>query len=192
MYPFSANTPLSLLLASHRKDQEAQEDHRSRTERDVLHLFDGMGSRLYGYAIGFGISAQDGEDVVQETFLALFQHLLRERSSANLQAWLYRVTHNLALKRRMRNRADGLAPEASPGEPVDHGPGPEECLLFDERYALLQSALHALPPVDQSCLRLRNEGLRYREISKILGISLGSVAASLARSLARLERAERR
>ncbi len=53
-------------------------------------------------------------------------------------------------------------------------------------------ALKALPQVDQSCLRLRAEGLSYREISRILGISLGSVSASLVRSLARLEQADRR
>jgi DNA-directed RNA polymerase specialized sigma24 family protein len=37
---------------------------------------------------------------------------------------------------------------------------------------------------------LRAEGLQYREISHALGISLGTVANALARSLARLHRAE--
>ena len=37
------------------------------------------------------------------------------------------------------------------------------------------------------CLSLRAEGLRYREIAEVLGISLGSVAASLEKSLSRLQ-----
>jgi len=50
--------------------------------------------------------------------------------------------------------------------------------------------VNALPEQDQSCLCMRAEGLRYREIAEALGISLGSVAASLARSLERLGRAD--
>jgi len=52
--------------------------------------------------------------------------------------------------------------------------------------------VQALPSNDQACLRLRAEGLRYREIAEIVGISLGSVSNSLARSLERLERMDRR
>jgi len=39
-------------------------------------------------------------------------------------------------------------------------------------------------------MKLRADGLRYREISQAMGMSLGSVAASLARSLAKLTRAD--
>jgi len=54
----------------------------------------------------------------------------------------------------------------------------------------LLSVVRALPEQDQCCLSLRAEGLRYREIAEVLGISLGSVAASLEKSLSRLTRAE--
>ena len=48
---------------------------------------------------------------------------------------------------------------------------------------------HALPEQDRQCLFLRSEGLRYREIGTVLGMSLGAVSQSLARSLARISRA---
>ena len=48
--------------------------------------------------------------------------------------------------------------------------------------------MQALPEQDRTCLALRAEGLRYREIARILGISLGSVADSLAQSFAKLSR----
>ena len=38
----------------------------------------------------------------------------------------------------------------------------------------LMAVVHALPEADQGCLRLRAEGLRYREIAAVLGMSLGS------------------
>ena len=71
-------------------------------------------------------------------------------------------------------------------------PGPEEDLLFRERQQRLRAVLHVLPENDQVCLRLRAEGCRYREIASIVGISLGSVAASLARSFERLRRMDSR
>jgi RNA polymerase sigma-70 factor, ECF subfamily len=75
---------------------------------------------------------------------------------------------------------------------LDLDPDPEESVLFGERYTRLQSVLKALPIEDRLCLRLRNEGFRYREIAKIVGVSLGSVSALLSRSFARLEQADMR
>jgi RNA polymerase sigma-70 factor (ECF subfamily) len=56
----------------------------------------------------------------------------------------------------------------------------------------LLAVVDALPDDDQSCLRLRAEGLRYREIAAVLNMSLGAVSISLTRSLARLMRADGR
>ena len=59
-----------------------------------------------------------------------------------------------------------------------------------QRQSRLRSVVAALSEQDRCCLHLRAEGLRYREIAEVLGISLGSVAASLGRSLERLMRAD--
>jgi RNA polymerase sigma-70 factor (ECF subfamily) len=54
------------------------------------------------------------------------------------------------------------------------------------------SVLSALSQRERQCLHLRHDGLRYREIAKVLGISLGAVAKSVARAIGRLERADQR
>jgi RNA polymerase sigma-70 factor, ECF subfamily len=182
----SAGSSIRLALRGSRAAQDRA------LEQEVLRLFDLMRARLLRYAVSFGISAQDGEDIVQETFLALFHHLQQSGPDDNLHGWLFRVVHNLALKRRLRLLRESIGSEAEQTEKLDPAPDPEERMLFGERYGRLQSALQALPIEDQRCLRLRAEGLRYREIAKIVGISLGSVSASLSRSLARLEHADGR
>ncbi|HEV2273568.1 MAG TPA: RNA polymerase sigma factor [Acidobacteriaceae bacterium] len=162
-------------------------------EQEIVGLFDEMRNRLLRYALSFGLSIPDGEDILQEVFLALFHHLRQGRSRANLRGWVFRVTHNLALKRRSANqRSPELAEADGAAEPCDPAPGAEEQLLIGERRLRLLAVLRALPETDERCLRLRAEGLRYREIAQVLGISLGAVSISLARSLARLERAEMR
>ena len=164
-------------------------------EREVMRLFDEFRSPLLRYGLSLGISVHDAEEVVQETFLALFQHLQQGRPRQNLRGWIFRVTHNLALKQSYALKA--VRERTEPGEsmveePRDPAPTPEEQLSEMQRRRYLLAVVQALPQTDQSCLRLRAEGLRYREIAAVLGVSLGTVSMSLARSFSRLIRADGR
>jgi RNA polymerase sigma-70 factor (ECF subfamily) len=161
-------------------------------EEEVLHLFDTLRTSLLRYATSFGLATQDAEDILQEVFLALFHHLHRGRPRHNLHGWLFRVTHNLALKRRTRlGRQLTLSDAAIFSEDVADGAlSPEAQLLLVERRRRLLAVFRALPERDRQCLQLRAEGLPYREIARVLDISLGSVSAVIARSLARIARAE--
>jgi len=174
----------------------AQADRVSKPsplEEEVVHLFDQFRGPLLRYALSFGLSIQDGEEIVQEVFLALFQHLRGGKSRRNLRGWVFRVTHNLALKQRERARRNpqvAMGPYAA-NLPADPAPSHEDELAGRERERRLQAVLRVLPDQDQRCLYLRAEGLRYREIAAALDMSLGSVSLSLGRSLARLRRADR-
>jgi RNA polymerase sigma-70 factor (ECF subfamily) len=166
-------------------------EEASPLEVEVIELFDQLRDRLLRYLFSFNLPVADCEEVVQETFLALFQHLQKGKSRHNLRGWLFRVAHNLALKRHLRGRRDFQTLADLPAEiqVADPSPGPEAEFVEGEKRRRLQSVYHALPKQDQHCLALRAEGLRYREIADVLEISLGSVAISLERSLARLTRA---
>ncbi|MBV6430143.1 MAG: ECF RNA polymerase sigma factor SigH [Bryobacteraceae bacterium] len=162
----------------------------SAAEAEVSRLFDELRAPLLRYLISLGLPVPDGEDIVQEVFLALFRHLRQEKPRDNLRAWIFRVGHNLALKRRKQN---GRPMEALDGFPVealcaDPMPNPEESTERNHRQARLQAVVRALPDRDRCCLYLRAEGLRYREIAEALEMSLGAVSMSLTRSLARLSR----
>jgi RNA polymerase sigma-70 factor, ECF subfamily len=175
----------------------ASADHEqgSELEREVLALFDQYRTRLLRYVLALGLPVHDGEEVVQEVFLSLFRHLQQGRPRHNLAGWLFRVAHNLGFKQRSANQR--LREVTEPGgdraaEQSDSGLNPEETVLQRQRQERLLAVVRALSEQDQLCLRLRAEGLRYREIAEALGISLGSVSNSLTRSLARLARADGR
>jgi RNA polymerase sigma-70 factor, ECF subfamily len=167
----------------------------SGIEDEVLSLFDEFRDPLLRYVCAFGISVSDGEDVIQDVFLALFRHLRQNGLRSNLQGWLFRVAHNLALKRRAwqhreRDRIDsGLRATHAVLDPRHD---PEEQLADCQRRTRLIAVLNALPERDRHCVRLRGHGLRYRDIARVLGMSLGAVAKSLTRSIARLQRADER
>lgn len=158
----------------------------SRLEEDVVALFDQLRNPVLRYLISLRISPQDAEEIVQEVFLLLFRHLRQHKPRTNLQGWIFKVAHNLALKHRARARRYS----ESAGEVADTTPGPDERLETIERRQRLLAVVRALSEQDRCCLSLRAEGLKYREIAEVLGISLGSVANSLERALSRLTRAD--
>ena len=167
----------------------------SEIEREVMELFEQLRNPLLRYALSFGIPIHDAEEVVQEMFLSLFRHLQLGKSRKNLRAWIFRVVHNLALKQRDANRRSGdrtASDWTMAEEKFDPGPNPEEQFSSAQRRRRLLAVVKALPQPDQGCLLLRVEGLRYREIATVLGMSLGAVSISLTRSLARLIRADGR
>ena len=167
----------------------------SAAEQDVLSLFDALQEPLLRYLTSFMLPAPDAEEVIQETFLALFQHLQRGGSRDNLKGWLFRVAHNLALKKRNRDRRDyqnlGVSLPAEDLVP-DPGMNPEDQFAARQLHVRLVAVVQALPEQDRQCLILRAEGLRYREISEVLNMALSSVSDSLGRSLARISRAAER
>jgi len=160
-------------------------------EQEVVDLFDEMRDRLLRYLLGFQLPVAECEEIVQETFLALFQHLQLGKSRKNLRGWLFRVAHNLALKKLQRARRDPQLTLAADAEDTlaDPSPSPEDEFARGQSERRMLAVVRALPEQDRRCLSLRAEGLRYRDIAEVLEISLGSVALSLERSLARLARA---
>lgn len=139
-----------------------------------------------------GLPVTDGEDVIQDTFLALFNHLRRGRPRTNLAGWTFRTAHNLGLKRRriVHQHRSALGHVATLGLAKRGEPNPEQMLDGAQRYERICAVLRALPERDRFCLALRAEGLRYRDIARTLGISLGSVSNSMSRALVRLREAD--
>jgi RNA polymerase sigma-70 factor (ECF subfamily) len=193
MPPSAQDTILSLPLLG--AAESALAAPPSTPENEVIALFNQLRNPLLRYTMSLGVNVFDGEDLIQEVFLSLFRHLQLGKSRANLRGWVFRVTHNLALKQRHspRNRNWVAVCERALAErQIDPATNPEERFADDQRQRILLSVMQALPEQDQNCLRLRAEGLRYREIAQALDMSLGAVSNSLVRSLERLNRADAR
>jgi RNA polymerase sigma-70 factor (ECF subfamily) len=190
--PIQPDSTIALSLPAGTKARPSQ---TSTLENEVIDLFDLLRDPLFRYVLSFGLAVHDGEDIIQEVFLSLFQHLRLGRSRSNLKGWVFRVAHNLALKRRFANRKLQDREDTSRNFvdlAQDQAPSAEARMLESEKSLRLRAVLRALPEQDQRCLQLRAEGFRYREIAEVLGMSLGAVSMALTRSLARLECATRR
>jgi RNA polymerase sigma-70 factor (ECF subfamily) len=163
----------------------------SALEDKTLALFDELRTPLLRYVLSLRISPERGEEIIQETFLRLFEHLKAGKSDANLRGWLFRVSHNLALQDLRASYGTSAAnaafdPLANAFE--DPSPDPEQLSILSERQRRLAKALRELSETDRQCLSLRAEGLRYREIAGVLDIGLSTVADCLRRAVEMLRK----
>lgn len=159
---------------------------------EVTQLFAELQAPIFRYLLSIGLTAADADEMSQETFLALFHHLRRGRPRTNLRGWVFRVAHNQGLKRRQdsqRRRGGSESPDAADDIPCSTL-NPEQRLQVKQRSRQVLAVVAALGPRDRYCLSLRAEGLGYREIARVLGMSLGAVSLSIQRSLTRLRRAD--
>ncbi len=118
------------------------------------------------------------EDLAQESFIRLLAD--RPRSP---RAWLFSVALNLArdAERREKRRSQRLVILGSDDvEPAESGP--EAAILNAEVAAHVKSALDCLSDRDRNILTLREEGLSYKEIAGVIGVSPTSVGPLLNRA----------
>jgi len=122
------------------------------------------------------------EDVVQETFLAVFASRHTFNPSFHFRTWLWTILLNLCHRQRKRlaRRPQVVSQSAlSAGERANiTDPATSEtalaALLIRERGAQLQGLLNELPDAQADAIRLRFfGGLKYEEIAQSMGVSLG-------------------
>ena len=162
------------------------------TEEQTVQLFDELRAPVLRYLASLGLRATEAEEVVQEVFLSLFRQSHRNVSGEHLRAWIFRVARNLALH---RHRSKRRRPEDLFGldflpykDAVDPQPTPEEQALTSNRHRRLMTAFSSFPDQVQQTLHLRAEGLRYREIAEVLGVSSTTVARTVSQALEKLQK----
>jgi RNA polymerase sigma factor (sigma-70 family) len=139
----------------------------------------------YVYAIAvqaFRLSPTDAEDVFQEVFARVFEHLDRLRSDEAVRPWIGQLTRRLCLDRLRASRREGVVE------------GDEEAAAVDETLASLDEAMSvraALDAVGDPCREIldrffcRDES--YRTIGDALGLPAGTIASRISRCLAKLK-----
>ena len=157
-------------------------------DRDAFaRLMEREGPRLLRFASGVLGSLEEAEDVVQDTFITLWENAARWRPEARLGTWLHTVCYHRAVDRLRRRRAfveesalDALADE---GEPADGG------LVRAETARSVRDAVERLPHRQRTAILLFHfQDLPQKQAAEILGVSESAFESLLARARRQMRR----
>jgi RNA polymerase sigma-70 factor (ECF subfamily) len=153
------------------------------SKRHVQKLVEEHYRSLYCYAYRLSGSAQDAEDLTQDTFCQAQLKLGQLRDFARAKPWLFSILRNAYLHRVRASKVARAISLNGVGEVPERGvePPPE----IDP--ACLQQALNELPEVFRTPLILYYfEDFSYRDIADQMDLPLGTVMSRLARAKAHL------
>lgn len=141
--------------------------------------------RLYWPIRRIVISHEDADDLLQNTFIKVYQKLSSFEGKSSLYSWMYRIAINEALgfiksnKRHIAGDLEELTIQLK-SDPYFNG---------DESYEKLIHAMHQLPEKQAQVFQLKYfDNLKYDEICEILGGTVGSLKASYHHAVKKIEK----
>jgi len=130
---------------------------------------------LYWHIRRMVVSHDDAEDVLQETFIQIFEHLKDLKDVSQERAWVYRIATNEALQ-WLRSRHEFLSLEDEDATPLINTLQADSYTDTGDTLVLLfQEAVLTLPTMQRTVFNLRYyDELPYEEIAAITGSSVGA------------------
>lgn len=134
-------------------------------------------------------NAEDAEDVVQETFVRVFQHLHSFRGQASFRTWSMHIALNLA-QDRLRSRRKTPSPrDLAAGIAPQDAVAPDHAASGRDDRAALERAVAELPPRQRLTLLMKVvDGLTHVDIAKVLGTTESAARVYLAMARSTLRR----
>lgn len=163
-----------LVTLSASGDEEAYEK--------LFHLYS---QKLYNFIYYLVYSREESEDIVQESFISVFNAIQgRDVSSFNFQAYLYKTAKNFSLQALARRKKEGLTlDEAMEFEDTNIYKDPERAALLAEQRSAVMRASGELTDEQEIALLLKEvEGFRYEAIAEVLDSNPNAVGALLSRA----------
>jgi RNA polymerase sigma-70 factor (ECF subfamily) len=125
-------------------------------------------------------SAGEVEDLFQEIMSHVWHALPGFRGEAKASTWLYRIAVNTALLYRRKWRRGEPLPDVLP-DVADPSAGAHQDLEDRERLDALRRAIAVLPDQERLVITLLLEGLSYREIAEVTGLTVNYVGVKVSR-----------
>ena len=143
------------------------------------------GSLMRRVALGYVRTPAVADEVVQETWLAVFEGIDRFEGRCALKTWVMRILCNRAKTRGVREArfvpVSSIETESEPA--ADRSTMPDVQLVSKETLALLRDAIAALPERQQEVIVLRDvEGWSAQAVCTRLGINEGNQRVLLHRA----------
>lgn len=178
-------------MAPEDPDRDLVDQARSGNFTAFTTLVERLQDRVIGLAVRILGHRHDAEDVAQQTFLSLIEHLDQFRGDSPVAAWVLRIAANHALKRLRQRRGEATLSLSNGDEgPLPHPEfiapwrdDPVDLAARHEIRNLVESTLTDLDDKYRVVFVLRDiEGWSVRETAELLGLSETNVKVQLMRA----------
>jgi RNA polymerase sigma factor (sigma-70 family) len=143
------------------------------------HLYEKYSRRMYVVCLRYTKNQLEAEDILQESFIKVFDNIKKFRRECPLEAWIKRIVINTALK---NNRSKLYLHPAVDVEHVEEDFN-EEITLSNYNYKELLELVRQLPPRYQIVFNLYAiEGFQHKEIAEMLGTTEGTSKSQYSRA----------
>ena len=139
--------------------------------------------KLFQFSLALVKTREAAEEIAEDVFIKIWQQKTNLSTINNLRVYLYTATKNTSLNYLSKKAKENLT------EPFDNididlyksAITPEELMITTEMYRRIQEQVEALPPRCKMIFKLiREDGLKYKEVSEILHISVNTIDAQIA------------
>lgn len=135
--------------------------------------------RLYWHIRKIVINHEDADDVLQNTFIKVFENVSKFKGNSNIYTWMYKIaTHESLNLLSKKSRKLGISNE----EWIEKRADQLESDVYFEGDAMqlkLQKAIATLPEKQRLVFNMRYfEEMKYEKMSEILETSVGGLKAS--------------
>ena len=158
-------------------------DHRAFAQLVGRHT-----DRFFRTAYRISGDAFEAEDIVQESFLKLWQkpEIWQDGKGAKFTTWFYRIVSNQAVDHvRKKKPQTGLEPLE---HVVNHAGTQEQTIQRTEEQAMLEDAIGKLPKRQKRALNLCiYEELSNKEAAEIMGVGVKALESLLSRAKGKLK-----
>jgi RNA polymerase sigma factor (sigma-70 family) len=146
-------------------------------------LFERYHVKLYNYFLRLTGHQGTSEDLTQEVFFRILKYRGTFRQESKFTTWMYQIGRNVHID-YWRKYKEELPLSEQWEEKIDPANPPEQEAREEQDAAILHRALSQLPPAKKEVLVLsRFQGMKYREISQLLGCSLSAVKIQVHRAI---------
>lgn len=143
---------------------------------------------LYNHIRNIVLDHDDTDDVLQNTFIKVFQNLKNFKGESKLFSWIYRIATNEAITFISTKAKKSNTTNEEVQQKALQNLQADEYFEGDAMQLKLQQAIAALPEKQQLVFKMKYfEDLKYEEISDILGTSVGALKASYHHAVKKIE-----
>lgn len=143
---------------------------------------------LYNHIRNIVLNHDDADDVLQNTFIKVFQNLKKFKGESKLFSWMYRIATNEAITfLNQKAKKNNTTSEELQSKIVDNLKA-DSYFDGDEIQFKLQKAIANLPEKQQLVFKMKYfEEIKYEDMSEILGTSVGALKASYHHAVKKIE-----